>query len=172
MTKAEFKKAIAALSKAELEKLLLDTFSANKEARTALTHAFGVDPAELELMLDDTRERIWKAFHPARGYYAKSCVVRSNKAINEFKQVCKEPEMIADLLVFQVEQIAECNLEWDFYARSFDNRTMACAKFLARHNLLARFEQRMDKALAQIAKFSFVSCERTLESYLESISNR
>ena len=49
---------------------------------------------------------------------------------------------------------------------------MTCAKFLARHNLLARFEQRMDKALAQIAMFSFVSCERTLESYLESISNR
>lgn len=170
MTKAEFKKAIGQMKKAELEELLLSTFSSSKEARNALSQAVGVNPEETQKHLEAAKERIWKAFHPSRGYYAKSCVARSNKFINEFKQMCKEPEQIADLLVYQVEQIATCNIEWQFYAISFDNRTMACAKFLVQHQLTSRFEERMNKALSVIGRYSYVSSAKTLDSYLESIS--
>ena len=170
MTKAEFKQAIGKMKKAELEELLLNTFSSCKEARNALSQAVGINPEEIQHQLEATKERIWKAFHPSRGYYAKSCVARSNKAINEFKQMCKAPELIADLLVCQVEQIATCNFEWQIYATSFDNRTMACAKFLAKHQLAACFEGRMNKALSAISRYSYVSCEKTIDSYLKSIS--
>ena len=150
--------------------MLLDVFSGSREARRFLEGSQGLSEAEVEHLIKTAQDKIYRAFHPLRGYYAKSCVAKSNKAITEFKQSCKDPAAVAELLVYQVEQIAHADgLDWQYYTTSFDNRTAACAKFLDKHKLVPQFEERMNAALACIAPYSFISCARSIEDYLADL---
>lgn len=157
-------------TKSELQQMLLDVFSASREARRVLEGAQGLSEEDVERLLDTAELKIFNVFHPSRGYYAKSCVAKSNKVITEFKQQCKNPDALARLMVYQVEQIADASgLEWELYSTSFDNRTAACARFLFKHKLIPKYEEQMNAALSKIAEYSFISCARNIDDYLAAL---
>ena len=169
MTKAEFKQSLAGKTRDELTQMLLNVYSASKEARRHFEGDKGLTDEEKMALIMAAKQKIFKAFNPKRGYYAKSCVAKSNKAISEFKQSCKDPEAIAELMVYQMEQVAATDggLEWEFYSTSFENRMEACAKFLVKHHFVARYEDRINAVLSVMARYTFASS--SIDEYIQHL---
>jgi Family of unknown function (DUF6155) len=91
-------KELARLDKEELIKLLAELYGKDKETREFLD--FYVNPDEKALHMK-CRDKILYAFFPKRGYQLR--LAEGKKAIADFKKYSSNGELLADLMLWYVE---------------------------------------------------------------------
>ena len=96
MSKAEVKKYIKSLERNSLEELVMDLYSARKEAKEYLEYV--IKPND-KGKLEEYREIITKEFFPSRGE-SKMRFSVCRKAVSEFKSLDPAPEFLADLMLY------------------------------------------------------------------------
>lgn len=154
MTKKQLREALAALTKPQLVDLVLE-LSSVKGAKDRLENRFTSEEDRKErnqALFEKAYEGIYKAFNPARLHIAKGCVSKSTKAITEFKTVCSDKDLLAELLVYQIEMISKAfnSLEVGLYYNSMVNTTERNVKFLVQHGYVEKYLSRLRTALKGI----------------------
>ena len=117
MSKADVKKYIKSLDKSSLEELVLDLYSARKEAKDYLEYV--IKPND-KGKLEEYREVITKEFFPNRGEPKMRFSV-CRKAVSEFKSLDPAPEFLADLMLYIPECASEIANDWgDMWEQFYD----------------------------------------------------
>ena len=144
MSKANVKKYIKSLDKSSLEELVMDLYSARKEAKDYLEYV--IKPND-KGKLEEYREIITKEFFPSCGD-AKLRFSVCRKAVSEFKSLDPAPEFLADLMLYIPECASEIANDWgDMWEQFYDaaeNNFKAAMKFISEHHLQDQFQKRID----------------------------
>ena len=135
------KKELARLDKEGLIKLLAELYSKDKATREFLD--FYVNPDE-EAMHKKCRDKISLAFFPKRGYQVRLTV--GKKAIADFKKCSSNVELLADLMLFYVEQGVDYTNEYGDIDMPFYNSVASvydhALQLIKQENLLPKFAER------------------------------
>ena len=147
MSKTEVKKYIQSLDRSSLEDLVLDLYSARKEARGFLEYA--MCPRD-NVEADSCKDIIRKEFFPSRGEPRMRFSV-CKQAIRNFRALDPHPELLADVLLYLPECAALCadtygDLWGAFYDSAHSNFVVAM-KYIAKHHLQPQFQSRIEKLL-------------------------
>lgn len=144
MSKAEVKKYIKSLERNSLEELVMDLYSARKEAKEYLEY---VTKPNDKGKLEEYREIITKEFFPSRGE-AKLRFSVCRKAVSEYKSLDPAPEFLADLMLYIPECASEIANDWgDMWEQFYDaaeNNFKAAMKYISEHHLQSQFQKRID----------------------------
>ena len=144
MSKAEVKKYIKSLERDSLEELVMDLYSARKEAKEYLEYV--IKPND-KGKLEQYRENITKEFFPSRGD-AKMRFSVCRKAVSEFKSLDPAPEFLADLMLYIQECASEIANDWgDMWEQFYDaaeNNFKAAMKHISEYQLQSLFQKRID----------------------------
>jgi hypothetical protein len=142
-TITNLKKQLAQKTKTELVKeivILAQTFPQVKEYYKA-------QGSDIQDLVKKYKEIIEKEFidGETRGFPKLRFAV-AQKAINDFKKLTREPELIADIMLTYVESISWFNTEYgpdseEFYTRSEDMFETVLA-LIKQHNLIDNFKSR------------------------------
>ena len=154
MTKKALKDALSPLSKTALIDLILELNSL-KDVKVRLENRFTSEEDRKKrdrALFEQAHESIYKAFYPARLHIAKGCVSKSTKAITEFKAASSDKEMLAELLVYQIELISKAfgNIEGELYYNSMINTTERNIRFLMKDGQVGKYLPRLRTALRGI----------------------
>lgn len=147
MSKTEVKKYIKSLERSSLEELVLDLYSARKEAKDYLEYV--IKPND-EVKLKEYRQIIKNEFFPNRGE-AKLRFAVCRKAVREYKSLDPAPEFLADLMLY----VPECACKftdmygdlWMQYYDSTVNNFEAALKYIYGHGLISVFKEKIDKIM-------------------------
>ena len=144
MLKADVKKYIKSLDKSSLEDLVMDLYSARKEAKEFLEYV--IKPND-KGKLEDYREIITKEFFPSRSD-AKLRFSVCRKAVSEFKSLDPAPEFLEDFMLYIPECASEIANDWgDMWEQFYDsaeNIFKAAMKYISEHHLQNQFQKRID----------------------------
>ena len=158
MGKRELKKYLIDLGKTELTKIILDTYSNNKDAKEYLDYI--VSPNEKEQFLK-AKKIIEEEYFPEKTFPPKSRLSVAKKAIRDFSRLNPSPEREAELLIFLVEQGCEFtneygDMEESFY-ESMENNFERALKFMHKHDLLEKFKEDAENCLelASVCGYGF-----------------
>ena len=147
MSKSEVKKYIKSLERSSLEELVMDLYSARKEAKEYLEYVIKPDD---NAKLEEYRSIIHNEFFPSRGD-AKLRFSVCRKAVSEFKSLDPLPELLADLMLCIPEYATQITHEWgDMWEQFYDateNNFKAAMKYISQHHLQSHFQQRIDTIL-------------------------
>ena len=147
MSKSEVKNYIKSLERSSLEELVMDLYSARKEAKEYLEYVIKSDD---NAKLEEYRKIITNEFFPSRGD-AKLRFSVCGKAVSEFKSLDPLPELLADLMLSIPEyasQIAdELGDMWEQFYDAAENNFKAAMKFISQHHLQRHFQKRIDNIL-------------------------
>ncbi len=103
MSKATVKKALKELDHDSLVEMVMDLYSARKEAREYLE--FWVDP-DIDREVENLKTRLWKAFFlPQDKPRRKPGFTEAKQLMKNFLTLCHEPDKIADILLYYPETI-------------------------------------------------------------------
>ena len=137
------KKELARLDKEGLIKLLAELYSKDKATREFLD--FYVNPDE-EAMHKKCRDKISLAFFPKRGYQVRLTV--GKKAIADFKKCSSNVELLADLMLFYVEQGVDYTNEYGDIDMPFYNSVASvydhALQLIKKEHLLTKFAERAE----------------------------
>jgi len=144
MSKSEVKNYIKSLERSSLEELVMDLYSARKEAKEYLEYVIKPDD---NAKLEEYRKIITNEFFPSRGD-AKLRFSVCRKAVSEFKSLDPLPELLADLMLSIPEYASQIADEWgDMWEQYYDaaeNNFKAAMKYISEQNLQSRFQKRID----------------------------
>ena len=144
MSKTEVKKYIKSLERKSLEELVLDLYSARKEAKEYLEYVIKPDDKG---KLEEYREIIRKEFFPSRGEPKMRFSV-CRKAVSGFKALDPAPEFLADLMLYIPECASEIANDYgDMWEQFYDasvNNFQAAMKYISQHHLQSLFQNRID----------------------------
>lgn len=146
MSKLEVKNYIKSLERCSLEELVMDLYSARKEAKEYLEYVIKPDD---NVKLEKYRRIIMNEFYPSRGD-AKFRFSICRKAVFEFKSLDPLPELLADLMLCIPEyasQIAKWGDLWEQFYIATENNFEAAMKFISQHQLQSQFQERIDTIL-------------------------
>ena len=148
MSKRELKKYLNSLNEAKLIKIILDTYSNNKDAKEYLDYI--VSPNEEEQFLK-AKNIIEEEYFPEKTFPPKSRLSVAKRAIRDFSRLNPSPEREAELLIFLVEQGCKFTNEWGDMEESFyegmENNFKRALKFMTKHNLLEKFKPNTEKCI-------------------------
>ena len=142
----DIKKELKKLDKDKLIDLIADLYKNNKSVKEFFD--FYVNPNERELF-EKYRDKIFEALYPIRGNNYK--LKDGKQAISDFKKMGTSADLLADLMLFYVETGVKFTNDYGdinepFYkslaSTFFDSLTL-----MDKENLLAKFEDRVDKVV-------------------------
>lgn len=147
MSKKDVKNYIKSLERNSLEELVMDLYSARKEAKDYLEYI--IKPND-KAKLEEYRDIITNEFFPKRGD-GKMRFSVCRKAVSEFKKLDPMPEFVADLMLY----IPECASEiadqfgdmWEQFYDAAENNFKAAMIYISDHNLQSLFQKRIDLIL-------------------------
>ena len=147
MSKTDVKKYVMSLDKTSLVNLVMDLYTARKEAKEFLEYA--IRPNDKE-KFKEYKEIITKEFFPKRGD-GKMRFSVCKKAVKDFKTLNPSTHLIADLMLYIPECASEvangCGDLWDsFYDSSYTNFE-AAMKYVQKNGLQSKFQARIEKIL-------------------------
>ena len=144
MSKIDVKKYIKSLERNSLEELVMDLYSARKEAKEYLEYV--IRPND-KGKLEEYRAIITKEFFPTRGEPKMRFSV-CRKAVSEYKSLDPAPMFLADLMLYIPECASEiANLYGDMWEQFYDaaeNIFKAAMKYISEHHLQSHFQKRID----------------------------
>lgn len=147
MSKAAVKKYIHSLDREALEQLVLDMYSARKEAKELLEYM--VNPND-QAKYEEYKAIITKEFYPKRGE-GKMRYSVCKKAVKEFKSLDPDPMLLADLMLLIPEYASQIADDWgDLWEAFYDgcyNNFRAALKYISDHELYPHFKKRIAKIL-------------------------
>ena len=147
MSKLDVKRYIQSLERNSLEELVMDLYSARKEAKEYLEYVIRPnDRAKLE----EYRAVIMNEFYPKRGEEKMRFSV-CRKAVAAYKSLDPSPMFLADLMLCIPEYASEIADKYgDLWEQFYDaavNNFKAAMKYISQHGLQATFQSRIDKIL-------------------------
>lgn len=147
MSKTEVKKYIKSLDRSSLEDLVMDLYSARKEAKEFLEYV--IKPND-RAKFEEYREIIEKEFYPKRGD-GKMRFSVCRKAVVAYKSLDPAPILLADLMLYIPEYASEIANDygdlWEAFYDAAVNNFAAAMKYISKHGLQERFQSRIDKIL-------------------------
>lgn len=147
MSKSTVKRYLNDRSKEELVEILLDLYSAKKDAKDYLEYVTNPDDNK---MLEHYKAIIVKEFFPTRGEPKMRFSV-CRKAISDFKQLNPDPALLSDLMVTLVEQAClftdeNGDMDEPFYT-SLETNFVAAVKHITKHHQKTQFKYRLIKCV-------------------------
>lgn len=104
MSKAKLKKYLQTLSKEQVIEVMFELYDARKEAKDYLEFYLTPDSnAELE----KCKKAIRQEFFSTRGFSEKPSFAKCRKVISDFQKLKPDPNCVADLMLFYIEQGCE-----------------------------------------------------------------
>lgn len=116
MSKRDLKNYLKELKKAQLEEQILDLYTRFKDVK--LYYDFAFNPNEKKL-LDECKFRISKEYFPPNGRKAKKRRSIAQKFIKQYKQLGVHPELIIDIMLYNIEIAQTYTLEYPINQDSF-----------------------------------------------------
>jgi len=140
---AELRYYLSKLSKKELETLIIDLVKRNAFNKDLLETK--INPENEQTLNQKYRKVIKDEFFPDRGD-AKLRYSNLRKALNEYKKISKNPELLADLMLYYVENGVEFTNEYgdineEFYFK-IENMFSTALDYIFKHNMEIKFEER------------------------------
>lgn len=173
MSKTEVRKYIKSLDRAGLEQLVMDLYSARKEAKEFLEYA--VHPND-DAKYKEYKDVITREFFPKRGD-GKMRFSVCKKAVKDFKALDPDPVLLCDLMLYIPECASEIANGWgDLWVSFYDstyNNFAAALKAIVKSGLKSHFQKRVDKILdnCQSSGYGFPdSMEQAYYDYWEDQS--
>ena len=146
MSKRKLKAYLETLSKSELESQILELHDRLKEVKTF--YAFVFNPKE-DKMLDEVKFKISKEYFPIGKRKAKKRRSVAQKAIKEFIKLGVQTEIIADLMLYNIEIAQAYNRESTINQEAFYQSMLKSFQeavlFLSDNALYSDFKNRIDK---------------------------
>lgn len=167
MSKADVKQYIKSLDRTSLEELVLDMYSARKEAREFFEYA--IHPNDT-VKADLCKDIILKEFFPSRGE-PKTRFSVCRKAIRDFRALDPHPELLADVLLYLPEKAAEFSDTWGdlweaFYDSAYNNFVVAM-KYIQAHDLQPLFQSRIERLLYHTTNAGYAFPDIMHDAYYE-----
>jgi hypothetical protein len=168
MSKTEVKKYIKSLDRQGLEQLVLDLYSARKEAKEFLEYA--VNPND-NAKYEQYKEIITKEFFPKRGE-GKMRFSVCKKAVKDFKALDPDPVLLCDLMLYIPECASKVANGWgdlweSFYDSAYNNFVIAL-KEISKCDLKAHFQKRVDKILDNCQSSGYGFGDAMEDAYIEN----
>jgi len=116
MSKRELKKYLHQLSKEQLEEQLEDLYNRFKEVKAY--YDFSFNPQEKKL-IEECKQKISKEYFPIAGRKAKMRRSIAQKYIKHFIQLGVDPQLIADVMLFNIEIAQTLSAEREIKQEAF-----------------------------------------------------
>jgi len=145
MSKRDLKKYLDTLTKSQMQEQLLDLYTRFKEVKVFYDFAF--NPKE-DKLLEDAKVRITKEYNL---YVRKAKMRRSvaHKLIKHFKKIEVQPDVIADLMLFNLEiaQVysAEKRIRQESFYVSMLNSFREAVDYVKDYSLDNHFRTRLER---------------------------
>ena len=148
MSKAKLKKYIHTLSKEQVDDIVLQLYSASKEAKTWLE--FYLEPNS-DTELEKYKKAIYRQCYGRNDWPKKPNLRECNKLVSTFKKLIADPHAVADLMLYYVEQTTSLPAQFgDFgeaYSISLENNYVKAIEFIASNGLMTEFAPRIKKLI-------------------------
>jgi hypothetical protein len=105
----QVKARLVSLDEKELIKIVGEMYKLNADNKIFLTSRLGLAVAEPQI--EHYRRAICHEFNPERGL-PKLNVSVARRALNAFRKACTDPAVVADLMLYYVEQGVACTLQY------------------------------------------------------------
>lgn len=147
MSKTQLKKMLTGMSNDEIISVVLELYSARQEAKDYLDYLMAPDEqGELEKF----KKIVVKEFDDTNTAQCRFSVCR--KALSDFKKLSPSTDVLAEAMVFYVEQVCRFSFYngdlWDQYYNSALSNFEAMMNFLVKNNLLETMMPRVVQILA------------------------
>ena len=109
MSKSKLKSVLMSMDKSEIIKMVLELYSARKEAKEYLD--FYAEPNEGQ-KLEEYKHIIREEFYPSRNREPKTRFSVCRKALSDFKKLKPSEDSVAELMVFYMENA--CQFTYDY----------------------------------------------------------
>jgi len=139
----ELKRTLKESTKEQLIKDIVDLFKKNEFVKDYYNSKYG-DDNSLSILIKH-KDIIENEFFPENGF-GKARLSVAKKAITEFKKISGDKTLIAELMIFYVENgvnYTDCygDINEQFYL-SMESMYERALKFIADNNLVAKFKER------------------------------
>lgn len=153
------------MEKDEIIKLVLELYSARKEAKEYLD--FFAEPDE-KAMLEKYKDIISKEFYHYVGREPKLSFPVCRKAIADFKNLKPSPEVLGDLMMYMIEKACkfahDAGYLWESYYVTVTREYEKTLQYLASNGLWEEFKPRIKTCLSWA-----YSCECDFHFFLNDI---
>ncbi|MDE7443656.1 MAG: hypothetical protein K2M65_05805 [Muribaculaceae bacterium] len=153
MSKTQLKKELQALDKDGIIQVVLDLYSARKEAKDYLE--FFIDP-DINARCEKSRQAIAKEL--ARGRRdSRARISQIRKIIKDIATLQPDAEYVADLMVYAIETAFATSRELRFRTtliNGMERLIHDTVDYLDSHELLAHFLPRLEAAAARLSRWS------------------
>lgn len=151
MSKAQLKKHLLSLTKAQIVDMMLELYSASKEANAWLE--FYLEP-DSKAELEKYKKAIRSQFYGRNNYPKDPSFRECNKLITAFKKLIPDSYAIADLMLYYVEQGCSLTSQFGDYEEPFytalENNFNKAVKFIAQNGMLPEFSPRIKKMIESV----------------------
>lgn len=148
MSKRELSKYLHTLSKKDLETQVQELYDRLKEVREFYNFVF--NPKE-EKMIEEARFKISKEYFPPANRKPKRRRSVAQKFIRTFMKLGVDPNLIADVMIYNIEIAQAGNAEkasnQDSFYKSILNSFEEALVYIAENNLKAKFQKRLEKII-------------------------
>ncbi len=148
MTKKKLKSFLMSKDKDEIIKLVLDLYSARKEAKEYLD--FFAEPNE-EQKLEQYKHIIREEFYPSGKRQPKPRLSVCRKALSDFKKLNPSEESIAELMVFYMENACQFTHDygdmWEQYYDSVEGNFDRTLRYIVLYDLWDKYDSRINQCL-------------------------
>ncbi|SER23055.1 hypothetical protein SAMN05421690_101370 [Nitrosomonas sp. Nm51] len=170
MKTGELKRKLKESTKEQLIKDIVDLFKKNEFVKDYYDSKYGNDNS-LSVLVKH-KDIIENEFFPENGFGAARLSV-AKKAITEFKKICNDKVLIAELMVFYVENgvkytgcYGDINEQFYLSMESMYERTL---KFITDNNLVATFKERCLKIVNDTTGMGWGFHDQLCETYYSYI---
>ena len=151
MSKSTIKKLLQSMTKEDIIEMVLDMYSARKEAKEYLE--FYAEPDE-KGKLEEYKAIIQEEFYPKRRREPQTRFSVCRKALADFKKLKPSADALAELMVSYMEWATEFTFDygdmWEQYYDSVESNFGKTVKHIVLNNLWSKY----DKRLQQCVKWS------------------
>jgi len=169
MSKRDLKKYLDTLTKTQMQEQILDLYTRFKEVKVFYDFAF--NPKE-DKILEEAKIKITKEYNL---YVRKAKARRSvaHKLIKHFKKIEVQPDIIADLMLFNIEiaQVysAEKRIRQDSFYVSMLNSFREAVAYAKEYSLDPHFRTRLERIADETYEqnwFNHVAFENELQKFI------
>lgn len=151
MSRRKLKQYLETLSKKELEEQILELHDRLKEVKSF--YAFVFNPQE-EKMLDEAKFKVSKEYFPPNGRKAKKRRSVAQKQIKEFLKLGMDPNLIADLMLYNLEIAvayrAENEINQNAFYQSMLKSFKEAVEYVDNSGIQSAFNARIEKLFDHI----------------------
>lgn len=160
MSKKDLKNYLNELSKSQLQEQIIDLYDRFKPVKTFYNFVF--EPKE-QILLNDAKTKISKEYFPLNGRKPKARRSVAQKIIKHYLQLGVDPNIIADIMLFNIELAQQYNLEkkvkQDVFYKSLLNSFKESVEFITKQGLANDFLIRLQNIEQETKTQNWINAE-------------